>query len=429
MGTFFNGSGIFNDYEEYGFFDKGVILATGLPENAVGPNDSDEESHEFGTPGDDDLDGLLGGDFETYDACVLEFKISCPDTTCKLEFNYVFGSEEYLEWVGSEYNDVFGLFVDNENIAVLPDSATVVSINSVNQNSNTDFFLSNEVEGNPFGGPYNVSVDLQGDGFTTRLGASTTVDQGQHTVKFAVADAGDGVYDSWIFLEAGTLQIASADAGIVVTSFTNSDEVTISENVAIFNADDDLVDNVPGGDQVLIVEDDNDATVSFETTFTTLSFSYSSFSQRILLVSSADGTLLTTVFLPATENLSCDPSGTGTLCDWKSVKITLPGIGATIKVVAAADPSPARGRALQSVQTFAFTSFQLTPVQTSGGSGGGDPHFLPVRGCRFVFVFHLTASSDSLIVFCCATSVGTNEAILVPRRVRPPVPSLGRLSW
>jgi len=46
-------------------------------------------------PGDADLTGLAG--LSTHNACVLEFDVDVKFDT--LVFDYVFGSEEYLEYV------------------------------------------------------------------------------------------------------------------------------------------------------------------------------------------------------------------------------------------------------------------------------------------------------------------------------------------
>ncbi|MEZ5148253.1 MAG: choice-of-anchor L domain-containing protein [Bacteroidales bacterium] len=45
----------------------------------------------------------------TYDASVLEFDF-VPETDT-IRFKYVFGSDQYSEWVSSTFNDVFGAFI------------------------------------------------------------------------------------------------------------------------------------------------------------------------------------------------------------------------------------------------------------------------------------------------------------------------------
>lgn len=64
-------------------------------------------------------------------------------STDEITFEYIFGSEEYPEWVGTTFNDIFAFLVsgpgivgdpniaNQENIATLPDG-TFIQINSVN---------------------------------------------------------------------------------------------------------------------------------------------------------------------------------------------------------------------------------------------------------------------------------------------------------
>jgi len=61
-----------------------------------------------------DLSVLAAG-FQTFDASILEFDFIPQSDT--LKFNYIFGSEEYPEYVNSGYNDVFGFFISGPGIA------------------------------------------------------------------------------------------------------------------------------------------------------------------------------------------------------------------------------------------------------------------------------------------------------------------------
>jgi hypothetical protein len=79
--------------------------------------------------------------------CVIEFEFRCSNislSTPEISFQYIWGSEEYNEYVDSPYNDVFAFFLNNENIAKLSDG-TNVGINSVNHHNNSQLFISNDV--------------------------------------------------------------------------------------------------------------------------------------------------------------------------------------------------------------------------------------------------------------------------------------------
>ena len=58
-------------------------------------------------------------------------------------FNYVFGSDEYLEFAGSSFNDIFAMFLNGEDLAIVPKTTdTPVSINTVNQYNNNEYFVA-----------------------------------------------------------------------------------------------------------------------------------------------------------------------------------------------------------------------------------------------------------------------------------------------
>lgn len=138
------------------------------------------------------LNALIPG-YTTHDASVLDIVFTTE--TGNLFFNFVFASEEYNEWVGSSYNDVFGFFIDGVNIALLPNGSPV-SINNVNLGANSAYYIDNTG---------NIKFDTQYDGFTTVLTAQALgLGAGAHTISLQIADAGDYVLDSAIFLQAGS---------------------------------------------------------------------------------------------------------------------------------------------------------------------------------------------------------------------------------
>lgn len=188
--------------------ESGIMLTSGAIANAQGPNSADGTSTTTGTGGDGQLTGLSG--FNTFDKNILEFDFTT--NTGNLFFSYVFASEEYNEYVNSSVNDVFGFFVDGANIALIPGTNTPVSINTVNcghssggglpgtSPSNCDYFVNNDLQD---GGPF---FDIAYDGFTKVLQASllNLVADQTYTMKLAIADAGDSILDSAVFLQAGS---------------------------------------------------------------------------------------------------------------------------------------------------------------------------------------------------------------------------------
>jgi hypothetical protein len=182
----------------------GLVLTTGTASATAG-SASSFASGGIGAPGDPDLDFLAGN--TTFDACVLEF--DCIPAGDTLLFNFSFGSEEYLEFVGAFFNDVFAIFMSGPgittpvNVAAIP-GGTAVAINNVNDVTNSAYYYNNE---SPVAGQY-----VAYDGFTTNLTAfSEVIPGGLYHYKVAIADASDGIFDSGVFLEAFSFRSVMAD--------------------------------------------------------------------------------------------------------------------------------------------------------------------------------------------------------------------------
>lgn len=187
----------------------GIILTTGSATSADGPNNIGSS----GTivPGFDFADPQLttqpgaGNPAPALDNCVLQFDMvpSCG----ALSIAFVFGSEEYPEFVTGSFNDGFGIFVsgpnpaggtyNNFNMARLP-NGQLVSIDNVNINTNSAFYNTN------------TTGIMQYDGYTDGLLATVnTVPCATYSVKIIIADAGDESYDSGLFLGFQSFQCAT----------------------------------------------------------------------------------------------------------------------------------------------------------------------------------------------------------------------------
>lgn len=201
-GTFSGGTGIVG-------FPSGVILSSGDISFVPGPNTQDSVSGVNTGFGDPDLTGLIPG-YTTFDACVLEFDFTCTGTQI-IQFQYVFTSEEYNEWVNTAFNDVFGFFLNGTNIALIPGSpGTAVSINNLNcdnpfnppAGSYCNLFVNNRCADIPPGTfPCAGVRDTEMDGLTVVLTATGTLNPGLNHIKLAIADAGDQVLDSNVFIQ------------------------------------------------------------------------------------------------------------------------------------------------------------------------------------------------------------------------------------
>lgn len=203
-GGFSGGAGIIG-------FEDGVVLGSGLVGDVVGPNTSPSVSTTNGTPGDSDLDILAG--FPTFDAAVLE--IDFVPNGDSVFFRYVFSSEEYNEYVNTQYNDVFGFYINGANCALVGgDPITINTVNNGNPfgtmpNSNPALYINNDCDDG--GCPHNTEMD----GFTVVLtcGASVTPNV-NNTLKLAIADASDSIYDANVFIEGGSLTTIPTDVSL-----------------------------------------------------------------------------------------------------------------------------------------------------------------------------------------------------------------------
>jgi gliding motility-associated-like protein len=151
---------------------------------------------------------------------VAVYTISFIPNADTLRFRYCFGSEEYPEYACSQFNDVFGFFIQGPgyptftNIAKVPGTNLPVSINTIHPANpayapcppfNVQYYRDNN----------NAAQQPVYDGFTTVLTAMAVVTPcQQYTIKLAIADVGDSAYDSGVFLEAksfgtGSLRVAA----------------------------------------------------------------------------------------------------------------------------------------------------------------------------------------------------------------------------
>jgi hypothetical protein len=184
-------------------FNSGVILSTGDISFVVGPNQLTSVAAMNGTAGDTDLNTLSG--FTTFDAAVLEFDF-VPQTDIAV-FRFVFASDEYNEFVNTQFNDAFAFFVNGTNCAVVPggdpDPITINTINNGNPFgtppvSNPSLYRNNDARPGP--------IDTEMDGLTVILTCLAAVNPGVNNhLKLAIADASDDDYDSVVFIQAESL--------------------------------------------------------------------------------------------------------------------------------------------------------------------------------------------------------------------------------
>ena len=199
--------------------DSGVVMSTGECPDAIGPNDGDAGTglgNQIGPNGDTDLLSIAqqtNTTSEVNDEAIIEFDF--VPTGDSISFDFVFASEEYPDFVGSAYNDVFGFFLSGPgingpyqnnavNLAKVPGTNDPIAINNINSTTNSSYFNSN---GDGFTSPYDSdSAYIRANGYTVSLTADSAVNCGDtYHLALKIADGQDDWLDSWVFLGAQSL--------------------------------------------------------------------------------------------------------------------------------------------------------------------------------------------------------------------------------
>ncbi|MBL9047798.1 MAG: choice-of-anchor L domain-containing protein [Tabrizicola sp.] len=177
--------------------DTGVILSTGKASsftNSKGEaNQTASKSFDSqGVDNDQDLNEIAGA--KTYDAAI--FKADFVPQGSVLTMQVTFSSEEYLEYVGSGFNDAVGVWVNGEK-AQLTVGDGDISIDNINPTHNGNLYVDNAKD------QFNTEMD----GFTVTLTLKAKVNPGEvNTIKIGIADGGDAVYDSNLLIVADSIQ-------------------------------------------------------------------------------------------------------------------------------------------------------------------------------------------------------------------------------
>lgn len=214
-----------------------------------------------------------GGSFRgANDVTMLRVDVSVPPGQKCLSVDFQFLSEEFDNFVGSEFNDAFIAELDTSNWSIgsnneitapnnfaFDPSGSVISINStgVASMSHTNGAGTAYDTGNPA----NPSDTLHG-GATALLRASSPVTPGTHSVFFTIFDQGDSFYDSAVFLD--NLSLGTTGAGGCQPGATLPPPV-VSKTA-------DNASTVPGGSNgyTITVTNPNDVPVSLDTITDTL---------------------------------------------------------------------------------------------------------------------------------------------------------------
>ncbi|WP_103258628.1 choice-of-anchor L domain-containing protein [Tabrizicola aquatica] len=207
--------------------DSGVILSTGRAAdftNASGDVNisAGTTTDTAGVDGDSSMNELAGA--ATFDGAIFQADFIPAGSTLTMQIT--FSSEEYLEYVGSGFNDAVGVWVNGQKAELTVGNGDI-SIDNINPTTNSNLYVDNAND------VYNTEMD----GFTVTLTLKAPVVPGEvNTIKIGIADGGDTAYDSNLLIAGASVQtavIAQDDAFTVArNNLTEVDLVANDTNTA-----------------------------------------------------------------------------------------------------------------------------------------------------------------------------------------------------
>lgn len=228
-----NGIGYFQNTNQTFPMESGVVLSTGNVLNTVGPNLSILSDGSSSWTGDSDLQSVMsdfGENVNFVNATVLEFNFF--PLSSYFDFNFLFASEEYGAYQCAFSDAIVFLLTDlntgiTKNLAVVPGTTIPISVTSIRNNIfNSDCTSSNPEYFGVFNGGINAATSATNfNGQTIEMRASSVlVPNTPYRLKIVVADRGDSLFDSAIFLESNSFNIGQNFLG---------PDLTIANNTAV----------------------------------------------------------------------------------------------------------------------------------------------------------------------------------------------------
>ncbi len=178
----------------YGLTRPGIVLSTGnVKDYETGPNTQSGQTTFYGVQAIaaqeallDPITGVGGNDFTHFDVTRLDFYFDMMPGFDRVEFKVVFGSEEWPEYVGSEFIDGFGIYLNGSNIAFTAGSP--ININHPNMAG----LPGTELDG---------VLAPGGDPILT-FSANVPPNSTGNLLTFIVADTSDSVLDTTVYVSS-----------------------------------------------------------------------------------------------------------------------------------------------------------------------------------------------------------------------------------
>jgi len=179
----------------------------------------------------------IGNITSATDGAILEFDF--VPVSNLVSFNFVFSSDEYLTFVNTAYNDIFGFFVagpgitgpyaspagfpnGSTNLALVPGTTTPITISTIHPGLNSQYYVSNA-----------LGTTHAMNGFTTPIPITFSVICGEtYHFKFAVADCQDNNYSTAVFMQDASFVSPPVDLSLETANGTDTiPEACVDANV------------------------------------------------------------------------------------------------------------------------------------------------------------------------------------------------------
>ena len=342
--------GFFNGIASNIGLDSGVVMSSGNVVDIAVPGGN--PSTTIGGPGDADVlataQSVNAGITSTNDAAILEFDF-VPNGDVVI-FRFVFASEEYLNFVGTLFNDAFGFYISGpnpaganynvQNLALVPGTSTPITISTIEPNLNGQYYIDD---------PAGTTQAFNGFTVPIEIKFNVICDSTYH-FKFAVADCQDGILDTGVFLEGGSFESipvdlnletnfegqfgdsvvfegCGADASFVFTRPSCQSSDSLYVNIAISGTATNGVDYSTIPDSVLFLPDSTSITIPFFAYQDGIFEGFESVFVEVTNVLASGDTIYTTgvVWLFDQPNVNVQAQDTSIFCLQDSIEVFAPG--------------------------------------------------------------------------------------------------------
>ncbi len=192
--------------------NTGVILSTGraadFTQSSGDPNrNAGTTTDTSGVNNNAQFNTVAGA--STFDAVWLD--VDFIPTGDEMTMQFVFSSEEYPEFINSQFNDVVGVWINGTLVPIEVGNGKT-TVNNINGTTEENLFRSNT----------NDAFNTEMDGFTVTLTLKIPVNPGVvNSIRIGIADTADARYDSNLLIAGNSVQTVLV---------AGNDDVTINPN-------------------------------------------------------------------------------------------------------------------------------------------------------------------------------------------------------